>query len=178
MTYPVFASGDVLNASDMNAVGLWLVKTQTIGTAVSSVTVTGAFSADYDNYRLVCNHTSFSTTANVLVQLGTGTATTTNYNGYIRTAYNPWGTATPADVAVTNAFQATSSTGAATSFSMDIFAPNLARVTYAGGHFANQSNGGYLAGRQSDSTQFTSLHVSVTAGTMTGGPIKIYGYQN
>ena len=46
MSFPVFASGDVLNASDMNGVGLWLVKTQTIGTGVSSVVVTGAFSAD------------------------------------------------------------------------------------------------------------------------------------
>ena len=53
MTYPVFATGDVLNASDMNAVGLWLVKTQTIGSGVGSVAVTGAFSADYDNYKII-----------------------------------------------------------------------------------------------------------------------------
>ena len=53
MTFPVFATGDVLNASDMNAVGMWLVKSQTVGSGVSSVTVTGAFSSDYDNYRIV-----------------------------------------------------------------------------------------------------------------------------
>jgi len=41
MTFPVFASGDVLNASDMNGVGLWLVKTQAVGSGVASVTVTG-----------------------------------------------------------------------------------------------------------------------------------------
>jgi len=49
MTYPSFTSGDILTAADMNAVGLWLVKTQTVGTAVSSVQVTGAFSSTYDN---------------------------------------------------------------------------------------------------------------------------------
>jgi hypothetical protein len=32
---------------------LTLIKTQTIGTAVSSVTVTGAFSTTYDNYKII-----------------------------------------------------------------------------------------------------------------------------
>jgi hypothetical protein len=51
MTYP-WASGEVLTAADLNAyAGLILVKTQTIGTAVSSVTVTGAFSSTFQNYR-------------------------------------------------------------------------------------------------------------------------------
>ncbi len=49
MTYPSFSAGDILTAADMNAVGLWLVKTQTVGTAVASVTVTDAFSSTYDN---------------------------------------------------------------------------------------------------------------------------------
>ena len=62
MTYPTFNSGDVLTAAEMNAVGLWLVKTQTIGTAVSSVTVTGAFSTDYDAYQIVVTGGTFNTT--------------------------------------------------------------------------------------------------------------------
>jgi hypothetical protein len=40
-TPPDFSSGAVLTAAQMNSVGLWLVKTQTVGTAVSSVAVTG-----------------------------------------------------------------------------------------------------------------------------------------
>ena len=35
-TPPDFSSGQVLTSSAMNSVGLWLVKTQTVGTAVSS----------------------------------------------------------------------------------------------------------------------------------------------
>ena len=61
MSYPVFASGDVLNASDMNGVGLWLVKTQVIGTAVSSVTVTSAFTTDYDQYMITVTGGTFNT---------------------------------------------------------------------------------------------------------------------
>jgi hypothetical protein len=40
-TPPDFSSGAVLTAAQMNSVGLWLVKTQTVGTTVSSVAVTG-----------------------------------------------------------------------------------------------------------------------------------------
>ena len=53
MTYPTFTNGQVLPASDLNAIGLWLVKSQTVGTGVSSVTVSNAFSADFDNYRII-----------------------------------------------------------------------------------------------------------------------------
>jgi hypothetical protein len=46
MTYP-WSSGEVLTAADLNAyAGLILVKTQTIGTAVSSVTLSNVFSCD------------------------------------------------------------------------------------------------------------------------------------
>lgn len=52
MGYPVFATGDVLNASDMNAVGLWKVYDATF-TGVSSVSLpNGTFTSDYRNYRV------------------------------------------------------------------------------------------------------------------------------
>ena len=70
MSFPVFASGDVLNATDMNAVGLWLVKSQVVGNAVSSVTVTGAFSADYDSYRIIYSGGSQSSAGELRMTLG------------------------------------------------------------------------------------------------------------
>ena len=81
MSYPVFASGDVLNASDMNGVGLWLVKTQTIGTGVSSVTVTGAFSADYDNYVITVTGGTASANGSVRLQMNTSTGSTYSMAG-------------------------------------------------------------------------------------------------
>ncbi len=86
MSYPVFATGDVLNASDMNAVGLWLVKSQTIGTGVSSVTVTGAFSANYDRYKITVSGGVASTPLDIRLTLG---STATGYYGFLfYRAYN------------------------------------------------------------------------------------------
>jgi len=79
MTFPVFASGDTLNASDMNAVGLWLVNTTNFS-AVSSQTVSSVFTSDYRNYVLVLNYTTVTTQHVSSIQFTvSGTATTTNY---------------------------------------------------------------------------------------------------
>jgi hypothetical protein len=69
-TPPTFSSGTVLTAAQMNAVGLWLVKTQTIGNAVSSVAVTNAFSTDYDNYKIIISGGASSAQAFLTLQLG------------------------------------------------------------------------------------------------------------
>ena len=73
MGYPDFAPGDVLTAADMDAVGLWLVKTQTVGTGVSSVTVTGAFSSTYDNYFVTYTGGTGSTQTPLRIQMGSTT---------------------------------------------------------------------------------------------------------
>lgn len=52
MTFPSFVSGEVLRAEDMNAVGLWLVKSQTF-TGSGTAQLTNCFNADFQNYRLV-----------------------------------------------------------------------------------------------------------------------------
>ena len=52
-----------LSTSRANPGGLDLVKTQTIGSAVSTVTVSDVFSATYDNYLITINGGSGSTTA-------------------------------------------------------------------------------------------------------------------
>jgi hypothetical protein len=79
MAFPVFAPGDVLNASDMNAVGLWKIATGTF-TAATSVNVDNVFTADYVNYVLILSYAT-SSTNNLTLQLrASGTASATNYN--------------------------------------------------------------------------------------------------
>lgn len=161
----------------LSAGGLALISTQTIGTGVTAVNFTNVFSSTYAAYRIMYYHTSSSSTNTaVLAQLGTGTATTTNYNSYLYTAYNPWGTSSAASQAVTTGFILSYSDGTTNYGSMDLVAPNLARPTYAGGHYCTPANGGFTSGRQTDNTQFTSLHVSAATGTLTGGAISVYGY--
>ena len=182
MAFPVFASGDVLNASDMNAVGLWLVKTQTIGTTVSSVTVTGAFSADYDNYRIILTGGAASTSTYLAMTLGS--TSTGYYHGTIGTRYDTgastsgfgsnaasWG----------NAFYGNSDSMFG---SVDVFNPFAAKhtgftqqvVVNATTGVGPLNGGGYLA----NTTSYTAFTLTTVTGgaTVTGGTIRVYGYRN
>lgn len=178
MTFPVFASGDVLNASDMNAVGLWLIKTQTIGTTVSSVEVTGVFSADYDNYRIIISGGVGSTTQQLLMTLG---ATATGYY---------WGVqgSTFAGVTSNNGAQNTSSwrAGGASTLILtgviDVFNPFLAQETHYCSSFllpatsggVMQNGGGFL----NNTTSYTAFTITPDSGTLTGGTIAVYGWRD
>jgi len=53
MPVPDFSPGEVLTAAAMDSIGLWLVKSQTVGSNVASVVVSDCFSADYQNYKIV-----------------------------------------------------------------------------------------------------------------------------
>jgi len=176
MSFPVFASGDVLNASDMNAVGLWLVKTQTVGTGVSSVTLTNCFSADYDAYEVVLSNVDGSSGTSALVlQLvdSGGTPATTNYKstGFFMTY---------ASTTVNGINQTTWECSlSATNFGgkVSIFNPFLAVPSY----FNNTSNDDtYLrvyGGTHTTASSYVSLKLAPNAGTLTGGTIRVYGYQ-
>ena len=50
--------------------GLTLVKTQTVGSGVSSVTVTDAFSATFDNYEILMSGGTQTATTDVKLKLG------------------------------------------------------------------------------------------------------------
>jgi hypothetical protein len=178
MTFPVFASGDVLNASDMNAVGLWLVKTQVVGTGVSSVTVTGAFSADYDNYRIIYTNGASSTIGSLNLSLG---ATTTNYfNATTYTVFSTGGLASTNNNGVQGAFIYAGAMDATngTFLTVDLFSPFLSRPTGYGGSFIVTDVAGHTGGLQKSNSSFTSFTISTSAGTLTGGTIRVYGYRN
>ena len=179
MTFPVFASGDVLNASDMNAVGSWLVKTQTIGSAVSSVTVTGAFSSDCDNYYITLSGGVASGAINLNLTLG---STTTGY--YYGGAFVQYTTASVGGLAGQNqaSFQYF---GRGTTASLNgagvLFGPNLAKNTHAHYQHATAGTADYweiLGGYLADTTQYTAFTITTSAGTITGGTIRVYGLRN
>ena len=178
MGYPTFVSGDVLNASDMNAVGLWLVKTQTIGNGVSSVTVTNAFSTNYDNYRIIYSGFTASANASLTMQLNNSTGTTYQLSGIFlnfgNTTVNGYGP--PAAVRWTDVAPASTNLGY---MCMDLFGPFLSVATRCR-TTGNSASGYYDFGgcdtSTNSSTGFTLTHS--TGGTLTGGTIRIYGYRN
>jgi hypothetical protein len=177
MSFPVFASGDVLNASDMNAVGLWLVKTQTIGNAVSSVTVTGAFSADYDNYIVTISGGANSIAGNAL-DLNLGSTVTGYYFSMIYTSWNNVVTAAGQANVGRIDYVGHAGTQGLNAF-IEINSPNLAKNTTVRASIQNSTNyGGITNGFLNNTTSYTSFIIATTGGTMTGGTIRVYGMRN
>jgi len=184
MTYPVFASGDVLNASDMNGVGLWLVKSQAVGTGVSSVTVNNAFSADYENYKIIYSGGQSSVGEKINLQLTVGgTASTTLYFGTL--VWVNVGTAAVSGAADNNANQFSfaggsvgTNSGTAT-VNLDLLNPFEAKRTRL--HNAQTLYGtvyGTYTGVHDAGTSYDGFRLTPGAGTLTGGTIRVYGYRN
>ena len=160
------------------ASGLTLVKSQTIGSAVSSVTVTDAFSATYTNYRIVVSADSQS--ANAILELKLG-STTSNY--YTVGFYQEFGTAT------VNGFQSSNSAffysvyggTNGTSGVIEILKPQVAARTSFTSISASPTTTGLASvynGFLNDATQYTAFTLTPNSGTITGGQVRVYGYQN
>ena len=178
MGFPTFASGDVLTATDMNAVGLWLVKTQTVGTGVSSVTVTGAFSSTYDNYLITMEGGTVSADSDINLKLG---ASATGYYGFLN--YGDFAASTPLGANRNNATQFNwvggGLAGQRAHVHVQVFGPNKAAYTkLLNGTY--QSGGGYgtVQGEHRVATAYTDFTLTPGAGTLTGGTIRVYGYRN
>jgi hypothetical protein len=175
-TPPSFTAGSVLTAAQMNAVGLWLVKSQAVGTGVSSVTVTGAFSADYNSYRVVIRGMKSAAPANVFLTFG---ATTSGYYGsFYYDNYNGSSTGTLRRNNGSNLVVGTSDTtlseyGAA----FDVHNPFIAMSTTMAGMYYGYSETGWYGGTQAGANSYTSLVITPSTSTFTGGTISVYGYR-
>jgi len=155
---------------------LVLITAQTIGTSVSTVTVSNVFSATYENYKIILTGGTSSSTAAVTMILG---ATTTGYYaGYNRVEYSTgssipnnnnntanWsavGEVTTDGLAGTIELQqpfATKRTNMQTSFG----SPRTAGFGLAGGGYLNNA------------TSYTDF--TIGGATFTGGTIFVYGYR-
>jgi hypothetical protein len=174
MPVPDFSPGEVLTAAAMDSIGLWLVKTVTIGTGVSSVPVTGAFSADYDNYLVTLSGSSATLSTSLVCQLGSVTSGyryTFNYTTYSGTPL-AIGTATATGFEYVGAMTTTS---AGASFSLQN--PFLARNTFCQGAAANTNFAGTVSGVLATTDSFTGFTIITGGGTLTGGTIRVYGYR-
>lgn len=182
MTFPVFASGDVLTAADMNAVGWWLVKTQTVGSGVSTVQVTSAFSSNYDNYKIVLAGGVAS--AGCDLKLTLGAAATNYYSGVI---YHAYATAGPANAQALGANNTTSfpyaGSGSTTNafMSVELYNPFLAKITGMTAPLSNPNTTGsvaYSSGFHNSATSYSDFTITTSTGTLTGGTIRVYGFRN
>ena len=152
--------------------GLVLVKSQTIGTAVSSVTVTDAFSSTFDNYRIIVDVTGVNVSSEIVfMQLG---ATTTGYE---------WTSTTSSDANAIGFYIAPVDASGPGIASVDLYRPNLAQPTICLSHgiFARVAAVGIhvMSGLLNNSTQYTAFTLRPTSPyTLDGGTIRVYGYNN
>lgn len=159
---------------------LVLISSTTIGTSVTSVAITNCFNATYENYKIIISGGSASATSDGSFQLGS--ANTGYSNAFV---YNGYTSATPTGVATNNT--STSSTVfaySANGYNLDLtlFQPQMAKRTswvYLSSTIASASNRWAGGGFQDSATQFTGITFSTQGGhTLTGGTIKVYGFQN
>jgi hypothetical protein len=165
----------------MNQVGLWLVKTQTIGSAVSSVTVTDAFSADFDAYKITITGGVASTAAHLRFNFSGNTAGYYSANTFV---FYSGGFVDASSVGNNNAanwarvgYGSTNVLG----LNMELlnpFAAQQASFSAMAGEFGTGGASLSTAGWHNNASSFTGFVISPASGTLTGGIIRVYGYRN
>jgi hypothetical protein len=174
--------GDDIDATLWTALGgaypgLRLIKTQTIGSGVSTVTVNDAFSATYTNYRIVVAGGVASAASNTYVTLG---ATVTGYyGGLVQVSYST-GTVTGASDNNAARFTYVGNNSTTTqNLQANIGSPFLTKLTTISAEYtglATGGAGGTYNGFLNNSTSYTAFTLTQSTGTLTGGTIYVYGY--
>jgi hypothetical protein len=156
--------------------GLTLIKSQTIGSAVSSVAVTGAFSTTYDNYLIIVSGGVGSATSNFDLQLG---ATTSGYKyNLIYAAYGGSTVSLASSAAATAMAYAGQGTTGYLQANVSLQAPFLSQNTFYQAFYGTATESGTASGALQNTTSYTDFTLKPTVGTITGGTIRVFGYQN
>jgi hypothetical protein len=180
-TPPDFSSGQVLTSSAMNSVGLWLIKTQTVGIGVSSVSVTSAFSGDYNNYKIIYEGGVSSVSA-VLFRMQLNGITTLYYSsGMQQVATSP--TVVTTNVAAAARWELGYTGNQFMRYEMDFANSNATGVGKTGNakyacYDSSASYGGTSAHWLISTAGATGFTLSPASGTISGGTIRVYGYRN
>jgi len=170
------ALGDAIDATVFGlGSGMKLVKSQVIGSAVSSVTVTGAFSTTYENYKIIISGGVASVETSLRIQMGS--AASGHYGGFVYTTATGGSLTSTGDNNTTRWNYCGGTNANGNNAVIELLAPFLSQNTYITA-FPKYTNGyGTFNGVQIDSTSFTAFTLSPNSGTLTGGTIYVYGYQ-
>jgi hypothetical protein len=179
--------GDDIDASMFTALngkkaGMQLITTQSFTTAATT-TISNCFSSAYDDYHFNIELTAKSANGIIQMQFQAGASPTATDYAYV--VFDNTGAAlatafvSPATVARIGYSETSGFRGAV--ISGDIFSPNAARQTaYISQSFTGWTSVGVftsnISGRQTDSTQFTSLVLTDGGSANLTGRISVYGY--
>jgi hypothetical protein len=181
MPVPDFSPGEVLTAAAMDSIGLWLVKSQTVGTGVTSIPVTNAFSAQFDNYRIIYSGGVSAGAVGLALSL-TGSGANNYYSAQAYTFYASDGVA--GYLRDNNTSSWTAAGGGYVDgnvLDVELYNPFLTlRTAIASiGRPDIRTNGATyygLSGFHNLSASYTGFTITASAG-LTGGTIRVYGYR-
>jgi hypothetical protein len=184
MGYPDFVSGDVLNASDMNAVGLWRVGGGALSTATTDFV--GCFTSNYTNYRIVIDQIKWSGTGDLYFRMLNGT--TPEQSAVYSWAYNGLSATNVGSNSNGNGqtlgYLGTSNNGlnnqSIGSASFDIYSPNVATATLLTGVGIGVitdfvSRAGIAA--HNVATAYNGIRLTTASAVTLTGNVSIYGYR-
>ena len=157
--------------------GLVLISSTTVGSAVTSVTVNNAFSTTYDNYLILLNGID-TNNVNQFMTLKFNNSSGSTYNYFV--SYGIFAGSLYASTAASSSagiYCALSGTNNDTSNSMTIHNPFAGSYTTVSGTGATENYGLFFGGNDKNAVSQTGFIITTTAGTMTGGTIKVYGYK-
>ena len=191
MPVPDFSPGEVLTASAMDSIGLWLVKTTSF-TNQATIDVLNCFSNDFQNYRVVIS-CSTANTANTGVLMRLGNAPST-FNALNYGVFHFYVGSPGSGVFTNNNYTATdilvSQIGGnrqPITSTIDVFNPFVSteRSGYQINSFSSYNSGGvenriilFGGGSHDSVASYNSLRFfHGTTQNMTG-TIRVYGYRN
>ena len=154
---------------------LVLVKSQTIGSGVSSVVVTDAFSATYDAYKVIVSGGVASANGGMTFKLGSASSGHANTLAYIAYSGGALLTTAQSNGASFNNI-GTGDTGFAFA-EVNLWNPFLSQTTFMTALYADAGASGITSGRHLSNTSFTGFTFAPGSGTLTGGTINVYGYR-
>ncbi len=149
--------------------------TITVGSAVSSVVVSGAFSSLYEGYKIVVSGGAPS--ADSYIRLVLGSSITGYYSG--RNGMT-WSSNTRSDGTDNNAARFTAVGTSLTSglaAEITLINPNLAKYTDLVASYNTPTSSVLVNGVHRVATAFTAFTISPDSGTWTGGTVTVYGYR-
>lgn len=163
------------NQTTQNPQGLELIKSQTIGTAVSSVVVSDVFSSTYNHYLIKASGGVASTVINFNIQLG---STTSGYKYQL--LFGGWNNTASAEGSTAASSFRYCGGGDTTGFDShaEIMSPFESKYTRGLSSETATGDGGFSIHVLPTSTSFTGFTFIPTSGTITGGTIRVYGYRN
>jgi hypothetical protein len=147
----------------------------TIGANNTAVTVSNAFSAKYDNYRIIITGGVGSQTNLFRLTLG---STVTGYKNSIN--YGLYGANTTAAIAGSTARIDYAGTFDVNRIFMDlnIYNPFAAKYTLFHGPFINIDAQGTVGGILENTTSYTAFTLTAAGGNFSSGILRVYGYNN